>query len=344
MKILKPVLALIAAIILFACDNSNKQLKYFNVNVQTMPANDYVLATPSMIALSGNIITIYDAKLDSLFHFYDVSKEKYIKQMGRIGQGPGEFTMCLSLNNLNDNAFSVYDPNTRIEYCIKHNDKDESFSISPILKVDKLAHTGIYSINDGYIATGYYPEGRFCLIDKQGNSMGFYGEWPYRNEKEKKQKGMVKAQAYNGAIAISPDKKRFVNYILTGDIISYYNITSSGIELSKEILNSYPKYNYNNNSNHYMGIPHDNKNAYISCTSTDRLVFLLYSGRTVDEFGLKALQGNIIKIFDWNGNQLAQLNIDKDLQCITVSLDGNTIYAISYMPEPTLVKIDIPKI
>lgn len=50
--------------------------------------------------------------------------------------------------------------------------------------------------NGKYIAPGIYDNYRFCLLEPDGQVQSTFGEWPYRDEEEKKVSGIVRSQAY----------------------------------------------------------------------------------------------------------------------------------------------------
>lgn len=58
-----------------------------------------------------------------------------------------------------------------------------------------------------YIATGMYPKNRLTLLDENGNFLKGFFKIPYRDEEERKVNEMVRSEAYQGKIAVSPSRE-----------------------------------------------------------------------------------------------------------------------------------------
>lgn len=54
------------------------------------------------------------------------------------------------------------------------------------------------------------------------------------------------------------------------------------------------------------------------------------------------MNGNIIYVYDWNGDNLCQYELDMNLQNICIDKTGKILYAIAYNPDPAIVKILLP--
>ena len=53
------------------------------------------------------------------------------------------------------------------------------------------------------------------------------------------------------------------------------------------------------------------------------------------------MNGNIIYVYDWNGDNLCQYELDMNLQNICIDKTGKILYAI-YNPDSAIVKILLP--
>ena len=118
-----------------------------------------------------------------------------------------------------------------------------------------------------------------------------------------------------------------------GDMIYFYNITGNGeLILLSEQVNSYPKYRYDNGAMHQESPIH-----YLDISVTEDYVYALYSGRNYKD---KAFQGNLLRVFDWNGKLVKEFHLDIDVQAITTTKNNQRIYAVSYLPDPVLVAFE----
>lgn len=339
------MLGLAVSFVLLSCKPSQSKMDVVISDVFCQPVffGDFILGAPNALALSGSILAIVDTQSDSLIHFVDVEKQKYIRKSGTLGQGPKEFTMITSLNSSLNSSFCLYDPNKRTFYdmtCMS-----DSTSFSSLFRIDSLMHYEVRPLaGHSYLAVGIYETNRFCLVDSQGQIKKVFGEWPYRDEKEKNLLGQIKAQAYMGGMTVNPSGTKFLSYVATADILSFYHLKEGEAHLVKESCLTYPDYAYNDNSSSFRGTSREAPLTYLVAASTEKYVYLLYSGKNTIKYGLDAFSGNTIYVYDWNGNKVAELKSDKDLQCLCVSPDGKVIYTIANAPEPTLVRILLPEL
>lgn len=338
------LMILLFVIISFYSCQSNKKInnvQLFDVKCELVCDKEYILGKPNQIALSGSVLVVIDRGSDSLIHFFDVTKRNLINKGGRIGQGPNEFTIISSLGSYDD-GFGMYDPNMRKYYKVVCN--DNAVMIESVFEVDRLIPLNIQPIsNNRFISTGIYKEGKFCLIDSKGKIISTIEEWPYRDDAEKEISNHIKAQAYMSNILVNPSKDKIVSFSITADIVSFYEVKADSLELIKECINSYPDYDYFNKPKSFRGTSKKNPFGYLSGSCTDKYAYILYSGKSTQEYNDNAFLGNVINVYSWNGDKIAELKIDKELNSICISPDGSIIYGIAYMPEPTLVKINIPQ-
>lgn len=339
------MLGAVAAFVLSSCKPSQGKIDLLVEDVFCQPIcfGDSILGAPSALALSDSILAIVDTQSDSLIHIVNVEKQKYIRKVGVLGQGPTEFTMITSLNTSGNGSFGLYDPNKRTFYNMAC--RIDTVSFSPLFRIDSLMHYEVRPLaNRLYLTTGIYEANRYCLVNSQGKIEKTFGEWPYRDEKEKNVSGRVKAQAYMGGITVNPSGTKFLSYVATADILSFYQLEKGEAHLVKESCLTYLDYAYSDNSNSFRGTSREAPLTYLAATSTEKYVYLLYSGKNTGKYNLSAFSGNIIYVYTWDGDKVAELKSDKDLQCLCVSPDGKVIYTIANTPEPTLVQISLPRL
>ena len=85
----------------------------------------------------------------------------------------------------------------------------------------------------------------------------------------------------------------------------------------------------------------NNREGYIDSYATDKRVYLLYSGRSIEDTNVnsheKARLANQIHVYDWNGKPIKKFETDVDLEKICINETENIIYAIAYNPDPEIV-------
>ena len=79
-------------------------------------------------------------------------------------------------------------------------------------------------MNDNtFIVSGYYQEGRYCLIKDLGEHKEYILEYPSRDEAEKEVTNFAKAQAYQGGLVAHPSGSLFMDFVNKADMLSFYS-------------------------------------------------------------------------------------------------------------------------
>ena len=329
---------------LYSCQSGNQEaIRVENVACQPICGDDYIIGGPNAMALSDSILAVIDAKSDSMLLFFNIKTGKYLRKAGVRGQGPSEFTVISSLSSCGESAFSFYDMNKKKFYCTNAITEDD-VQFTSVFSVDSVHPLEVHLMANGkYIAPGIYDNYRFCLLEPDGQVQSTFGEWPYRDEEEKKVSGIVRSQAYMFHIAASPSKTKFIASLLTADMLAFYQLENDSVRLIKESILAYPDYRYRNNPTEYSGISRDAPMTYLCATCTEDYVYVLYSGKTFREHALASFSGNTIYVYTWSGDKIAMLKSDKTLKQICLSEDEKSKYAIAYDPNPILVQFSLPQ-
>ena len=340
-----PLLGGILILLLLSCRSSNQEtIRVENIICQPIICEDnYIIGGPREMALSDSILTVMDAKSDSMLLFFNVKSGKYLGKAGIRGQGPSEFTVLSSLESHGGGSFSFYDINKKTFY-YTNSVMGDGVQFIPAFRVDSGLPLEVHPMANGkFIAPGIYEEYRYCVLDSSGQVHNTFGEWPYRDEDEKKVSGIVRSQAYMFGIAPSPSKTKFIASLLSADILSFYQLENDSVHLLKETILTYPDYEYRNSPTVYSGASKDSPINYLCATCSENYVYVLYSGKNFRQDALASFSGNVIYVYTWNGNKIAMLKSDKMLGKICLAEDGKTMYAIAYDLDPILVQFPLPQ-
>ncbi len=330
--------------LLSCCSSSQETIRVEDVICQPIICEDnYIIGGTREISLSDSILAIIDAKSDSMLLFFNVKSGKYLGKAGVRGQGPFEFTILSSLEPHSGSSFSFYDINRRTFYYI-HNITSDNVRFIPAFHVDSGVPLEVHPMANGkFITSGIYEKYRYCVLESDGKVHSTFGGWPYRDEDEKSVSGIVRSQAYMSGIASSPSKTKFVAYLLSADILSFYRLKDDSVHLIKENILTYPDYEYRNSPTDYSGASRDSPLNYLSATCSEDYVYMLYSGKNFQQNTLASFSGNVIYVYTWNGDKIAMMKSDKMLKNICLSEDGQLMYAIAYNPDPSLVQFALPQ-
>lgn len=346
MKIHSIIILSILFVAMVSCQPPQKEVKIYPISPAPLCSEDILMSSPSALTMFDSVLAVKDSNMDSLVHLVDLRGNRYIGKQCPRGQGPNEFNLIMSMETEKDGkSLLLYDPNPCALYRLER-DPEGSIGLQRVYKNEKMQedmHWNIYPISANlHLATGLYGEQQFCLLDNLGNIVDKFGEYPYRDEKEREVSGIIKSQVYQGDVTIAPSGTRFLFCNLCGDLLSIYeyNAATRHFQLKKNIFTTFPEYRYQGDK--YFGVSRECPFAYLDAASTDDYLYLLYSGRATQDTGLSAFYGNRIFVLNWEGEKVAELQCPQDLAALCLSPDGKTMYVIAYNPEPELMYFPLP--
>ena len=269
-----------------SCDRKGEGRHILNCNHRVLVHSDScILGKPNQIALSGSYLAITDLNNDKVLYVFNSQTGKKVGEYVNRGQGPGEYYSISSLGRWK-NGMYLYDVNKREMAEIAFMD---SVRIVPRMSFGRELHPTFVPLNDDtFIASGFYPEGRFCLIKDSGKQKEYIMEYPSRDETEKEVTNFAKSQAYSGGIVAHPSGSLFMAHVSKADMLSFYSYENGNVRLIKEMLNSFPDYEYDKENQRYLAISRQNPFTHLWGCGTEKYVYLLYSGKSYAEAGERA--------------------------------------------------------
>ena len=319
--------------LLFSC-STNKEQEEVIIQSLThevlMGDEDLIGQVSDMVLMNDSIPVVINVGSDKMFQVLDHSRKKLI-EVGNVGPGPDDFLLSFGLFPRTENTFSVSDVNRRRFSTVRLNPENDSWQVEHHFKYDSVKHIYVKPIvNNRYVATGIYEDCHLMVLDEKGTPLKGFGEWPYQDEQEKKVPGKIRANVYQGKLEVSPSGDKLVFAVMSGDMLYFYRVLPNGeLELISKQENAYAHYDHTNGA-HYGTAPHH----YIDACITEDYVYTLYSGRSLKEHGMSCFQGNLIRVYDWEGKLVKKLQLDIDIKQMAVSKDNRKIYAIADLPDP----------
>lgn len=326
--------------LLFSCSTKKKQKEVVvqSLKHELLMGDEYLIGRVNdMTLMNDSIPVVINVGSDKMFQVLDHSQKKLI-EVGNVGQGPDDFLLSFGLLPSAENAFSASDVNRRRFSTVYLNPEDDSWRVEHHFKYDSIMHIYIKPIaNNRYVATGIYDDCHLMLLDEKGTPLKGFGEWPYQDEQERKVPGKIRASVYQGKLEVSPSKDKLVFAVTSGDMLYFYRILPNGeLELISKQENAYAHYDHSSGAHYGTALHH-----HLDACTTEDYVYTLYSGRSLKEHGMSCFQGNLIRVYDWDGNLVKKLQLDIDVKQMAVSMDNRKIYAIADFPDPVLVVFDL---
>ena len=328
-------------LVCYACSISDKQgeQNIVHCNHRVFVHRDScILGNPFLIALSDSILTVVDQNNEKMLYLFNTVLGMALGGYVNRGQGPDEYYSISALGNWKNGLF-FYDINKRVLAEIEFKD---SIQVIPRFNLGKDIHLSFSPLDDKtFIASGFYQEGRFCLLKDSEMKPKYLLNYPSRDEAEKAVANQIKAQAYSGNLVVHPSGDRFMTCTGNADMLSFYTYKNEEILLYKDICKTYPDYKYNNDTNRFSGFSAYSPVGYLYACGTEKNVYLLYSGKSYAEAGDKAFISSQIEVYNWEGEKVKTLMLDIPIKSMVVSEDDKTVYAISMNPEPQIVTFNL---
>ena len=181
------------------------------------------------------------------------------------------------------------------------------------------------AFNDSvFVAEGSFGNCRLALYNEKGlllNTILKYPEIDQANTKE------YLRLAYQGKFSLKPNDMKFAYMTYNSSNIGFYKIEGKEIHLIKEIFLQNPLKELTSSGDLKACVPlKDCKVGYSDIFSTQKFLYALYSDEKV--LNNKSKSSDIL-VYDWNGNPIKILKLDKKVSFICVSENDSILYAIS---------------
>ncbi|MDR0700349.1 MAG: TolB-like 6-bladed beta-propeller domain-containing protein [Tannerella sp.] len=336
----KIILLLSLILLIISCKNKRTQIDIFPDTVKInhsklLEGEDLVFLGGEMLYFnSDSSLIIHNPKSDSLMIKLNLGNKK-ISHLIPTGNGPDEFIYINVAQKTSDSVFLFQDMNSAQLYQMNilsgKIEKKFTYENSKCMEIVKM--------NNNYIATGLFNEGMFALWNN--NSFLCY-MYEYPNDNVDNKKMASKAMAYQGKMLVNEHLDRL---IFCSSKFSYFELfqfdTNNVNSIKKNYAGKY-EYTISPDDNIIFAHPYENnREGYIDAYATDERIYLLYSGRSIEDVNVttheKACLSNQIIVYDWDGNPVIRYETDVDLKKICVNNADNTIYAISYNPDTDIV-------
>jgi hypothetical protein len=342
---------LAAFVMLCSCkEKSNDYLERFTVNKyivhQKMHLNQgSFFSNVYALEFSENNLIVYDVDNKNFFTLLDLKNNTIVSKFVEKGQGPNEIigmpTPATLLNNANlfffDRSkravFNVNFSNNKTPIVIQCKNYRTNQSIVSILPL----------LSGKFVSIGLFEKGRYLVQDSLGNELSYNFSYPVQSNEEQ-MSNRHKALAFQGDFKRKPTGDKIVFAASTSELIEILKIDSSGeMNMIFQWHGNIGKYTpYGDGKKHTSAaISSDSKVVFVRVNTTNKYIYLLYSGKIIKNNIANAYKGKSIFVIDWDGNPVARYNLDIDVSCIAVSDDDKTLYAIAEQEDTNLVKFKL---
>lgn len=285
------------------------------VNSIRLKVSDSIGVSSDLLFID-DFLYISDFQGSNFFKIIDVRSDRVINSFGAIGDGPCEIKRYSNIQIVNDSTIGVFvRPDFRyVEFNFQNVDSifcinetsNFDFGLQKLVKIGKNKFLGAGLYDGRYILTNNlnyeidsvfmdYPFNKDIPISYEEKAMLFQGNFTYNPSK-----GFIAfATRSTKSLDILSIKKNEIKSVarISGDELPIFTSENSGNSVSASLSK-------------------DNIWGYLSITSSDSHIYVLYSGRkTFQDYN----KSNIVLVIDWNGNLIRKISLDREVSEIAVN-------------------------
>jgi len=276
------------------------------------------IGQPDFILSVGDFIVLSEPKFKSLISVFNLKTNRMYKTLPK-GIGPDEMPDIMQMGMLNNDEFFVRSTHSK-EFFI-YSSVDSFSSVHKKHIVPPNSGTSYWSEN--LILSTNTGEKRYSAYDMTKNIQSEFGEdLPFNDFSQ-----TTVSQLLFGMSIGSDELKRYAWFSMYGEAFEIYNYSNPlEIKLVKQTVGILPII-----VSESMAFSLDSKLGFPSITTNDSYIFALYSENTLKDAIEKRdeiFYCNVILIYDWDGNPVKKLLLDKPVRSISFNKKHNMIYCV----------------
>jgi hypothetical protein len=316
------------------------------------------LQGPKHLFILDSILIIRNGQYEKdLFSLVDIRNNKVLTGFGKSGEALGDFPptgfaphtsrhpRCLEFYGFSlggrVNVDSVMSGSRRTFSTIFQVNKEpvsqqDFFNKEQIFKVTNIDDTVF--VVDGILGGNK----RLAIANNKGVIKKAFFEYPRNGN-------VVDARyyplGYARIFATHPTEHLLVNAYLDSDWLEILQVKDNELEIVHSEYTFLPNFRSNKDGSIIGSI--SNIVGNMSINATDHLIFVLRSEKKIKDllYGNEVhLSGNEVFVYDWSGNKITVLKLDRDVAAFDVDDNGKFILAISNDLSPKLFKYDLPEL
>lgn len=258
----------------------------------------------------------------------DINSDRVVKKFGKIGEGPCELKLHSNIQKVGSTSIGVFvrpDFNF-IEFNLENldslnclNETNEfDFNLQKLVSLDTGLFLGVGLFNGRYVLTN----SKDYKIDSVFLDYPFHKELNISFEE--------KAMLFQGDFTIQPHIKRVAFATRSFDALDIFSFEGKKIKVIKRIFgNKLPVFSSENTGTSFSAnLDKSNIWGYLSVSSSNSNIYLLYSGKRTDDNFQKS---NIVLVYDWDGNPVRKIELDQEVSGIAVNEIGK--YLVGYLDD-----------
>lgn len=289
---------------------------------------EYTKGNVNSIFIRDSVLVFMNGKSGIDYFFYNYSLKKDILSEGFLkkGRGPNE-ALGVSSAGIFNNSFWVYDITLK---------KILTINKSKILEDPLFPEFNEYSFKDDFQGMDFMDSLIYLTVGEEKTTykivkkdltlhtkIAEFGQ--FENITPEKNVTAVK-DAYTCYIYGKPSGDKFVLPYRYTDVIEIYDIKkNTHIAIQGPLCFDVDYEEGKRNGYFFMQKTKETRKAFVSGTVTDNFIYLVYSGHLYKDENWS--YGKYVFVYDWDGNAIQKILLDRYVYTIAVSADDKTIYS-----------------
>jgi len=320
-----------------------------SIKGEILDSNLEYVGLPSKTILIDSFLVIKDnasaSKREFSIHIINIKQNEFITSTCRKGRGPNEIVHPLTLNRSisNQRSFKVY---SRFKYSFFNFNidsilVDKNYLPKPTITFKEPYLIPVHLPNHQYMAIGPFENGRYRISDSLGKNHTYKFDYP-QDPDHKNVPKKFKSKVYQGNFCLQSNGNHFAFGALNSGILEFFQATQDKILKIKNWHFYYPEYRIKPDPNKISApLSPDNKFAFPAMSGTENYLYVLYSGRNFRKYQSRIIYGKDILVFTWSGKPVLHYSLDKEIWGFSVNDKDQTLYGITNLPEPALIKFNL---
>ena len=268
----------------------------------------------------------------------------------RRGRGPGEVLNVGSAQLYGDDLH-VFDINRQIYYILDI--AETLYRKQQVLKSEILPHDAgkaidqlnrpfvLYKYRTGVLATGLFEDGTwFGLLGDSGKTASAI---PLIDFKSTRGMSPLENSSFqlSSFFSVSPDGKKGICAMLNCGAFSIFDINANTITERIRKIYYEPIMLSAPGDLITPGNSPENVRAFYSAQSTDKEIYLLFSGRKAGDETCPTYECSHLLVYDWDGNPVRRYELERAVN--SIYLKNDRIYGTTSTPSAKVFIYELPK-
>lgn len=332
---------------LYSCDNSQlplEPLEHFKdcgikklIISKRINLDSLDILKPHCIIKKEGVYIIKDQTNSGMIKAWDPSSGKVYKGVHK-GNGPNEI-ISMSSMQLYEGDVYVYDIMRKMMKKISLCDVDTTVIISDDINMQIKNRPFIVALMDGkWLASGYLQKSWINYYSKENQLISSlpFPSFPATDGLDDETKSVIYMSTM---LAIKPDGTKVACATQMAGVVSISDCKGDTLVETTRLQYFPAIINLNSVSN--VTYSKDSKVGFCDVVCDNDYIYLMYSGRTEKEFGLKSHHCQHILVYDWGGNPIKHYELETPLFTMNYDSDMKIIYGIGYDPEGCIIEYDL---